>query len=116
MENTLKSHMTEQTEHTSVLIVGGGIVGLSAALFLLEQGIPYILIERHRGTSIHPRARGVNGRTMELYRELGIDEAVRVAGAELAGTFGLFKGKTLVEVIEAKPRKAEGKKGKLPGV
>src|SRR5579885_244397 len=105
--------MTEQ--QVPVLIVGGGIVGLSASLFLSQQGIQSLLVERHAGTSIHPRARGVNGRTMELYRELGIDEAVRAAGAELADTFGIFKGQTLVEVIEAKPRKDEGKKQNLPG-
>ncbi|GHO62276.1 hypothetical protein KSC_011680 [Ktedonobacter sp. SOSP1-52] len=49
-----------------VLIVGGGIVGLSASLFLLQQDIPFLLVERHSGTSIHPRARGVNNRTMIL--------------------------------------------------
>jgi putative polyketide hydroxylase len=98
-----------------VLIVGGGIVGLSASLFLSHQGISSLLVERHAGTSLHPRSRGVNGRTMELYRELGIDEDVRTAGVELAGTFGIFKGQTLVEVIEAKPRQEEGKEKKLPG-
>jgi putative polyketide hydroxylase len=105
--------MTEQ--HVPVLIVGGGIVGLSASLFLSYQEVDSLLVERHAGTSIHPRARGVNGRTMELYRSLDIDEAVRAAGAELADTLGIFKGHTLVEVIEAKKREEEGKKRKLPG-
>jgi 2-polyprenyl-6-methoxyphenol hydroxylase-like FAD-dependent oxidoreductase len=102
-------------KHIPVLIVGGGIVGLSASLFLSHQGISSLLVERHVGTSLHPRSRGVNGRTMELYRELDIDEAVRSAGSELADTFGIFKGQTLVEVIEAKPRHEERKKRKLPG-
>jgi putative polyketide hydroxylase len=100
-------------EKVPVLIVGGGIVGLSASLFLSHQSIVSLLVERHPGTSIHPRARGVNARTMELYRELGIDEAVRAAGAELAPSMGIYKGKSLVEVIEAKQRK-EGKR-KFPG-
>ncbi|QBD76579.1 FAD-dependent oxidoreductase [Ktedonosporobacter rubrisoli] len=99
-------------EHVPVLIVGGGIVGLSASLFLSEHGIRSLLVERHRGTSIHPRARGVNARTMELYRELGIAEAVRAAGAELAPSMGIFKGRALFEVIEPRRRK-EGKR-KLP--
>lgn len=101
--------------HIPVLIVGGGIVGLSASLFLSHHGISSLLVERHMGTSIHPRARGVNGRTMELYRELGIDEIVRAAGAELADTLGLYKGQTLREVIEAQPRKDESQKKKRPG-
>lgn len=105
--------MTEQ--QIPVLIVGGGIVGLSASLFLSHQGIPSLLVERHAGTSIHPRARGVNGRTMELYRELGIDQTVRAAGAELAGTFGLYKGQSLREVIESKPRKDETRERMFPG-
>jgi putative polyketide hydroxylase len=108
-----KKEKTMFEEKVPVLIVGGGIVGLSASLFLSHQGIASLLVERHPGTSIHPRARGVNARTMELYRELGIDEAVRAAGAELAPSMGIYKGKSLVEVIEAKPRK-EGKR-KIPG-
>lgn len=50
--------------HVPVLIVGGGVVGLSAALFLNHHGIRTTLIEKHSGTSIHPRARSVNARTM----------------------------------------------------
>ena len=41
-------------EETPILIVGGGIVGLSASLLLLHHGVPFILVERHSGTSIHP--------------------------------------------------------------
>jgi 2-polyprenyl-6-methoxyphenol hydroxylase-like FAD-dependent oxidoreductase len=111
----MKEILRDTEKHVPVLIVGGGIVGLSASLFLSHQGISSLLVERHAGTSIHPRARGVNGRTMELYREVGIGETVRAAGAELAGTFGLYKGQTLREVIEAKPRKDETKKRKFPG-
>lgn len=94
-------------EKVPVLIAGGGIVGLSASLFLSRQGICSLLVERHRGTSIHPRARGVNARTMEIYRELGLEEAIRVAGAELSPSFGLYTGATLKEVIEPVPRRTE---------
>ncbi|MBV9229927.1 MAG: FAD-dependent oxidoreductase, partial [Chloroflexi bacterium] len=63
-----------------VLIVGGGLVGLSTSLFLTQHGIPSLLVERHPGTAIHPRARGINFRTMELFRELGVEEQLRAAG------------------------------------
>ncbi|RDW75363.1 hypothetical protein BP6252_06505 [Coleophoma cylindrospora] len=96
-----------------VLIVGGGIVGLSAALFLAHHGIQSLLVERHSGTSIHPRARSVNARTMELYRSLGADVAVRAAGSDLAASKGIYMGASLREVIEPKPRK--GSSGKFPG-
>ncbi|GHO78609.1 FAD-binding monooxygenase [Ktedonobacter sp. SOSP1-85] len=88
------------TLRVPVLIVGGGIVGLSASLFLLQQDIPFLLVERHSGTSIHPRARGVNNRTMELYRTLGLEEAVREAGASLAPAMGILNGSTLVEALD----------------
>ncbi len=71
-------------DKVSVLIVGGGSVGLSAALFLARQGVRPLLVERHGGTSIHPRARGLNYRTLELFRLAGLEPQIRAAGAELA--------------------------------
>lgn len=54
-----------------VLIIGGGPVGLSMALALARQKICSVVIEKHSGTTLHPRARGVNARTMELFRQWG---------------------------------------------
>jgi putative polyketide hydroxylase len=64
-------------ETTPVLIVGGSLVGLSTALFLSWHGIPWLLVERHTGTSIHPRLASLTTRTMELYRSIGIEPALR---------------------------------------
>ena len=63
-----------------VLIVGGGPVGLMASLMLSRLGIRSLLVERHPGTAIHPKARGINARTMEVFRQQGIETAVRQAG------------------------------------
>src|ERR1700744_443255 len=63
-----------------VLIVGGGPVGLTAPILLSQQGIKSLLVERHRGTAILPKARGINARTMEMYRQIGIEQAIRDAG------------------------------------
>lgn len=99
-----------------VLIIGGGIVGLSASLFLSSHGVTSLLVERHSGTSIHPRSRSLNSRTMELYHELGIDTAVREAGAELGPSVGIYKGTSLIDVIEPKKRNENNSKPrKLPG-
>ncbi|KAH0844457.1 hypothetical protein AYO21_00928 [Fonsecaea monophora] len=87
-----------------VIIIGGGIVGLSASNFLAYHGIHSMVIERHKGTSIHPRARSVNARTMELYRRLGIEDLVHEAGASLSPSGGIYRGTSLKEVIEPKPR------------
>ncbi|KAJ8063600.1 hypothetical protein OCU04_007469 [Sclerotinia nivalis] len=107
--------MTSESQ-ISVLIVGGGIVGLSASLFLSQHGVKSLLIERHLGTSIHPRARSVNARTMELYRGLGIDELVREAGASMKATMGIHRGQSLKEVIEAKKRTEGPRKFPLAGL
>lgn len=60
-----------------VLIVGGGLIGLSTSLFLSRQGISSLLVERHPGTAIHPRAVGFTPRTMEMFHSVGIEEAIR---------------------------------------
>lgn len=63
-----------------VLIVGGGPVGLTASLLLSQQGVRSLLVERHPSTAILPKARGINARTMEMYRQMGLEAAIREAG------------------------------------
>src|ERR687885_1589999 len=62
---------------TPVLIVGGGVTGRSAALFLAQQGLSPLLVERHPDLLIHPRARGFTPRTVELYHQVGLEAAIR---------------------------------------
>ena len=45
-------------ERTSVLVVGGGLTGLSSAVFLAWHGVPCIVVERHPDLLIHPRLYG----------------------------------------------------------
>lgn len=82
------------------------MAGLSAALFLSRHSVPYVLIERHQKTNIHPRARGLNFRTMELYREVGLDEAIDEVGAQLAKGKGWYTAHTLREA-ELDPEKMD---------
>ncbi len=67
----------------SVLIVWAGPAGLTSALLLAPYGVSVTLVERHPGTSIHPKSRGLNVRTMEILRSLGLEEAVKEAGQAL---------------------------------
>ncbi|RDL30803.1 Uncharacterized protein BP5553_10148 [Venustampulla echinocandica] len=105
-----------QTQHIPVLIIGGGIVGLSASLFLTQHSVRSLLVERHSSTSNHPRGRSVNTRTMEFYRSLGIDAAVRQAGATIAPSMGILKGPSLASVMEKRPREEGTKEMPLAGL
>jgi 2-polyprenyl-6-methoxyphenol hydroxylase-like FAD-dependent oxidoreductase len=66
---------------TSVLVVGGGLAGLSAAMFLAWQGVPTVLVEKHSGSSPHPRAIGYTATTMEMLRAVGLGERIPQAPA-----------------------------------
>ncbi|MEU2719745.1 FAD-dependent monooxygenase [Streptomyces smyrnaeus] len=61
------------TEAVPVLIVGGSLVGLSAAVFLSWHGVPVVLVDKHHGSSPHPRAIGFTTRTVEHFRQVGVD-------------------------------------------
>jgi 2-polyprenyl-6-methoxyphenol hydroxylase-like FAD-dependent oxidoreductase len=69
--------MAEQ--EVPVLVVGGSLVGLTTSVLLAAQGIRHMLIERHRGTAIHPRAASFHQRTMEIFRSVGLQRAVEAA-------------------------------------
>ena len=60
-----------------VLFAGGGLVGLSTAMFLAQHGIASLAVERLRGGSPVPRAAFFHMRTLEMFRSAGIEEEVR---------------------------------------
>ncbi|MFG6194825.1 FAD-dependent monooxygenase [Nonomuraea sp. JJY05] len=82
-------------KQTPVLIVGGGYAGLASALFLSHQGVPCLLVDRHAGASLLGRARGINPRTLEIYRPLGLDERVKEAGRPFDEEAGVARCATL---------------------
>jgi 2-polyprenyl-6-methoxyphenol hydroxylase-like FAD-dependent oxidoreductase len=67
--------------HVPVLVVGGSLVGLSTSLLLASQGVRHLVVERHRGTAVHPRAASFHQRTMEIFRSVGLQEAIEEAAA-----------------------------------
>jgi putative polyketide hydroxylase len=84
-------------KETPVLIVGGGYAGLASALLLAHQGVRCVLVDRHPGASILGRARGINQRTMEIYRPLGLEQAVTEAGRPFAEEGGVARCTTLAD-------------------
>ena len=65
-----------------VVIAGGGLVGLSTAMFFAQHGVSSLVIERLRGGSPVPRAAHFHLRTIELFRAAGIEEEVKARSAE----------------------------------
>ncbi|MER5752699.1 FAD-dependent monooxygenase [Streptomyces sp. NPDC002088] len=89
--------MNEEVDHhVPVLVVGGSLVGLSASLFLGRLGVPHLVVEKHSGTSMHPRGRGNNVRTMELFRVAGAEQRIREAASTLADNHGIMQTPSLV--------------------
>lgn len=64
------------TVETDVLIVGSGPAGASAALALSTYGVPNIMVTRYSRLADTPRAHVTNQRTMEVLRDLGVEEDV----------------------------------------
>ena len=69
--------MTTTNFDAPVLIAGGGLVGLSAAMFLAQHGVRSLAIERRRNMLQLPRAAFFHMRTIELFRSCGIEAEVK---------------------------------------
>lgn len=67
---------TLKEREVPVLVVGGSLVGLTTSLLLASRGVDHMLVERHRGTAIHPRAASFHQRTMEIFRSVGLQQEV----------------------------------------
>lgn len=61
---------------TDVLIVGAGPAGLACALCLSEYGVKNLLVERYRWLAHTPRAHITNQRTVEILRDLRLEDEV----------------------------------------
>ncbi|MDJ0886549.1 MAG: FAD-dependent monooxygenase [Desulfobacterales bacterium] len=74
---------TLMPDETDVVIIGGGPVGLTASLLLDRLRIAHVVVEAQDPPSDHPQAHFINSRSMEIFRELGLEAAIREAAAPL---------------------------------
>ncbi len=72
--------MRDSSFDTQVLIAGGGPVGMVLALELARYAIRSIVVEQNKTTTRHPKMDLTNGRSMELFRRLGIIDEFRAVG------------------------------------
>ena len=68
-----------------VLIVGAGPTGLVLALWLTKAGVSVRIIDKATEAGTSSRALGVQARTLELYRQMGIADQVLEEGIEVVG-------------------------------
>jgi 2-polyprenyl-6-methoxyphenol hydroxylase-like FAD-dependent oxidoreductase len=65
--------------NTQVLIIGGGPVGLTLSLAFAKFGVDCAVIERNVSTTEHPKMDITNGRSMEIFRMLGVGDQINAA-------------------------------------
>ncbi|WP_031060929.1 FAD-dependent oxidoreductase [Streptomyces sp. NRRL F-5527] len=63
-----------------VLIVGAGPTGLTLGIDLARRGVPALVVERADELFPGSRGKGLQPRTMEVFDDLGVLEAVRAGG------------------------------------
>lgn len=69
--------------NTTVLIVGGGPVGLLAGILLDQLGIDFVIVERHAHLHQAPQAHVISSRSLEICRAVGIDDGpIRALGPD----------------------------------
>ncbi|WP_326553886.1 FAD-dependent monooxygenase [Micromonospora sp. NBC_01813] len=81
---------------TTVLIVGGGPVGLSLAIRLAQLDVPVLLAERRANASAFPKGRALSVRSMEIYRSWGLEAEVTAAGLP-RDQLAFYSGRSLVD-------------------
>ena len=83
---------------TDVLIVGAGPTGLVLALWLVRLGVRVRIIDKATEPGTTSRALAVQARTLELYRSMGIADAVVAAGHRLGAVNLWASGRKVAHV------------------
>ena len=72
--------MAESVRHTDVLIVGAGPSGLMMAAQLLRFGIQPTIVDAKSGPDRTPKSMAIPARSLELFRQIGLADALLDSG------------------------------------
>ena len=64
------------TTSYDVVVVGAGPSGLTTAASLARSGVRVLVIEKHPGLSVFPKATGIRPRPMEIMRSWGLEDTI----------------------------------------
>src|SRR2546423_13393485 len=81
-----------------VLIAGAGPTGLVLAIWLTRLGVKVRVIDKAAEAGTTSRALAVQARTLELYHQVGIDEAVIAGGVKVENLNLWVKGRRAARV------------------
>ncbi|KAF7552181.1 hypothetical protein G7Z17_g4502 [Cylindrodendrum hubeiense] len=90
------SNIALEVEQWPVIIIGSSMVGKTLGLLLGYHGIKSVSFDRHPAAGTHPRAAGLNFRTSEILRQLGLESFTLDQSAK---EFDLNAGMLLVESL-----------------
>jgi 2-polyprenyl-6-methoxyphenol hydroxylase-like FAD-dependent oxidoreductase len=92
-------HDVTLIDRTDVLIVGAGPTGLVLALWLTRLGVRVRIVDKTAEPGTTSRALAVQARTLELYRQIGLADAVVTRGRKMT-TINLWRsGKHVAHVV-----------------
>ncbi|HEY5128554.1 MAG TPA: FAD-dependent oxidoreductase [Bradyrhizobium sp.] len=83
---------------TDVLIIGAGPTGLVLALWLTKLGVKVRIIDKTAKPGTTSRALAVQARTLELYRQLDLTEAVIAGGHRVPAVNLWVKGESAARI------------------
>ena len=85
-------------KHSDILIIGAGPTGLVLALWLTKLGVKVRIVDKTAEPGTTSRALGVQARTLELYRQLDLTDAVLEQGHKVPAANLWVKGEPVARV------------------
>src|SRR2546423_15709550 len=90
--------MEEEMTRSDVLIMGAGPTGLVLALWLTRLGVKVRIVDKTAEPGTTSRALAVQARTLELYRQLDLADAVVAEGHQVPAVHLWVRGQPKAQI------------------